>query len=202
MAASDPHPRPDSPPRAPLRCLPAAALLERLEEEIQRAERQGTHLSCLLVAMDELEEMAGEHGAELREQTLDYVSRALGRELRCFDRIGRTGEGELLIVLPGTDSPRSEIVARRVLNRLRTIKVEAGGERSPLNVAVGLAAWREQTAAEQLLRQSRSAARLGNGERLEDEPEGHPPLTQARAQPASVPALEGLPSARWRPARS
>ncbi len=45
-------------------------------------------------------------------------------------------------MLPGADGPRGEIVARRVLERLRAIKVEVDGERQPLRIAVGLAAWR------------------------------------------------------------
>ncbi len=166
MAASDPHPLSDRPSREAPECLPAQALLVRLDEEIHRAERHGTRLSCLLVAIDELDEMAPAQSEELREQTLAYVSSALGRELRRFDRVGRPSERELAIVLPGADGPQGEIVARRVLERLRTIKVEVHGERIALTVSVGLAAWREGTDAEELLRRTRAAAHLGHGEEL------------------------------------
>jgi diguanylate cyclase len=158
MAASDPHPRPlPSPPGRPA-CLTAAELKERLEEEINRAERHGTALSCLLVAIDNLEELSREHGSELPEQTLAYVGPALRRELRRFDRIGRPSDGELLLVLPGADGPRGEIVARRVLERLRAIKVEADGQRRPLRVSVGLAAWRKDSSSEDLVARTRAAA--------------------------------------------
>jgi diguanylate cyclase (GGDEF)-like protein len=144
-------------------------LLERLEEEISRAERHGTELSCLLVVIENLGEMTREHGSELREQTLEYVAGALGRELRRFDRIGRAGSGErgaggdLMIILPGADGPRAEIVARRALDRMRTIKVEAHGERWPLHVSVGLAAWRADVSAETLMAQTRASMRSVNG---------------------------------------
>jgi diguanylate cyclase (GGDEF)-like protein len=159
MAASDPHPRTEPLPPERIACLSAPELKERLEEEINRAERHGTALSCLLVAIDNLEELAREHGSELPAQTLAYVGPALRRELRRFDRIGRPGDGELLLVLPGADGPRGEIVARRVLERLRAIKVETDGERRPLRVSVGLAAWRKDTSGEDLLAQTRAAAR-------------------------------------------
>jgi diguanylate cyclase (GGDEF)-like protein len=158
MAASDPHPRFDPLASERLACLSAPELEERLEEEIARAERHGTALSCLLVAIDNLEELSREHGSELPEQTLAYVGPVLRRELRRFDRIGRPRDGELLVVLPGADGPRGEIVARRVLERLRAIKVEADGERRPLRVSVGLAAWRKDTSGEDLLAQTRAAA--------------------------------------------
>jgi hypothetical protein len=61
-------------------------------------------------------------------------------------------------MLPGADGPRGEIVARRVLERLQTIKIEADGRRRPLRVSVGLAAWREGVGGDELLAQTRAAA--------------------------------------------
>jgi diguanylate cyclase (GGDEF)-like protein len=142
-------------------CLPAAAVQERLHEEINRAARYGTPLSCLLVTIVDIAELAHEHGEELAEQTLEYVARALGSQVRDFDRIGRPSEGELLVVLPGADGPRSEIVARRALARLRTVKVESDGERRPLSISVGLVTWQQDLSAEDLLEQARAAARSG-----------------------------------------
>jgi diguanylate cyclase (GGDEF)-like protein len=139
-------------------CLSAEALAERFEEEINRAGRHDTQLSCLLVVIENLDELAKTHGSELPEQTLVYVGQALRRELRRFDRVGRPSDGELAILLPGADGPRGEIVARRALERLRAIKVEADGERRPLRVSVGLAAWREDVGGEELLAQTRAAA--------------------------------------------
>jgi len=161
MAANDPHPL-SRPPQGVVGWLAPGALDDRIAEEINRAERYGTQLSCLLVVIDNLEEMAREHGSELREQTLGYVAGALERELRRFDRIGRPTDTELLIVLPGADGPRGEMVARRVLDRLRAIKVEARGARRPLRVSVGLAAWHDGSSSADLLSRSRAAARAGS----------------------------------------
>jgi diguanylate cyclase (GGDEF)-like protein len=180
MAASDSTPR-TSPAAAGIFDWPGPPELEeRLEEEISRAERHGTGLSCLMVVVDNLEEMGAEHGGELREQTLVYIAGALRRELRSFDRVGMPAEHELLIVLPGADGPRGEMVARRVLERLRAIKVEARGQREPLRVSVGLAPWRPDTTPAMLLDRARAAAaRRGNGE---------PALGERELGPAEPPA--------------
>src|SRR5271167_3497071 len=162
MAASDPNPGSHRLPPEQSAGLSALALRERLEEEIDRAERHGTSLSCLLVAIENLEELGRLHGSELPLHTLDYVEGALRRELRRFDRIGRPTAGELLVVLPGADGPRGEIVARRVLDRLRTVKVEADGVRRPLRISVGLAAWRAELSGEELLAETRTAASTGS----------------------------------------
>ncbi|HTU77138.1 MAG TPA: diguanylate cyclase [Solirubrobacteraceae bacterium] len=166
MAASDPDTRPDHPPSGGAPQARAPGLRERLEEEIGRAERHGTGLSCLLVAFENLDEVAREHGGELREQMIEYVAQALRRELRRFDRVGRDARDadHLLVILPGADSPRGEMVARRALERMRTIKVEAGGTRLPLQVSVGLAAWREDVGAEELLAQAHAAVQRLGGE--------------------------------------
>jgi diguanylate cyclase (GGDEF)-like protein len=161
MAASDPDPRSDRPPHGGATPLTSSALRERLDEEIGRAERYGAGLSCLLVSFENLEEVSRQHGTELREQMLDYVAVALSNELRRFDRVGRVGDrdsnSDLLVILPGADSPRGEIVARRALERLRTIKVEVGGTRMALEVSVGLAAWRKDVSAGELLELARAA---------------------------------------------
>jgi diguanylate cyclase (GGDEF)-like protein len=177
MAASDPNPSSDAHSSEASACLSAAALSERLEEEIGRAERHGTQLSCLLLVLDNLEEMAREHGSDLPEQTLAYLGGALLRELRRFDRVGRPTDEELLIVLPGADSPRGEMVARRVLERVRTIKVEADGTRRPVRVSLGLAAWRQDSSGAELLARARAATRARNGENGPDGVESAaPPL--------------------------
>lgn len=162
MAASDQNP--STAASAPGRglCLPTEALLERLAEEINRAGRHGTSLSCLIVTIGNLDELSREHGSELSEQTFVYVAKALADQVRGFDRIGQPSDGELLVILPGADGPRGEIVARRVLERLRTIKVEADGTRQPLRISVGLAPWSDED-AEELIELARAAARRGSG---------------------------------------
>jgi diguanylate cyclase (GGDEF)-like protein len=170
MAANDPNLRPHTDStgahasrqgRPP---LGAQELEERLEEEIGRAERYGAGLSCLLVTLANARELAYEHGEEMPQRTLEYIAAALARELRRFDRLGRPRPQELAIVLPGADSPRGEIVARRVLERVRTIKIESQGTRRPLELSVGLAAWSADMSARALIARARAAAEHQNGD--------------------------------------
>lgn len=170
--------------------LSAAALQRRLDEEVGRAERHGTMLSCLLMVVENLEEIAYEHGAELPLQTVAYIASTLGGELRRFDRVGHPSAEELAIVLPGADSPRGEIVARRLLARVGAIKIESRGARQPLELSVGLADWRENMSAGDLLARARAAAARQNGEDAkaaaagEDGGEQDPPGARGPAPPA------------------
>ena len=161
--------------RAPSDCLSEAALVARLEEEVGRAERHNTALSCLLVSLDDVERLARAHGGDLPAQALAYLGMALGPELRRFDRVGHAADGELLVVLPGAHERHAEIVARRALGRLHAVKVEADGKRYPLRISMGIAAWREGLTAEQLLSHTRLAAqREDRFEQLDEAPSGEP----------------------------
>jgi diguanylate cyclase (GGDEF)-like protein len=185
MAASEPTSSTTPPSGGPSAWPGAPELRERLDEEIGRSERYGTPLSLLLVVVENLDEIAREHGDELREQTLAYIAGALHRELRSFDRIGIPSGHELAIVLPGADGPRGEMVARRVLDRLRAIKVEAAERREALRISVGLSSWRPESTSGLLLDRARAAAaRAGNGEPViaarepvEELPLGETPLS-------------------------
>jgi diguanylate cyclase (GGDEF)-like protein len=157
MAASDNNTH--EPPGGSVEFLLPCALEQRVREEISRAGRHGTALSCVHLDIEELDEIARLHGPVLAEHTVAYASLALRHELRDFDRVGRAAERELLVVLPGADGPRGEIVARRLLKRLRAIKLQApDGERRALRMAIGVATWREGMTAESLLEQARAAA--------------------------------------------
>ena len=89
MAASDPNPQLRSGPAGARRACPRRRCASALEEEIGRAERHGTRAELPAVVIENLDELAREHGGELREQTLAYIAGALRRELRRFDRIGQ-----------------------------------------------------------------------------------------------------------------
>jgi diguanylate cyclase (GGDEF)-like protein len=188
MAASDTNPCLDPLSREGFACLSAGAVCRRLDEEIARAQRHGTQLSCLLVVVANLAEVARDHGSDLSEQTLAYIGAALQRQLRRFDRIGRTGAEELLIVLPGADGSRGETVARRVLDRVRAIKVETDGHREPLELSVGIAPWREDATAEDMVERARAATRRvdGNG--------------NGNGQPSPLPLPAAAPGQARRPA--
>ncbi len=109
-----------------------------------------------------MDEIATAHGDTMPSQALAYLADAVGRQLRCFDRVGHASEGELLVLLPGADEQRGEIVARRTLSRLHSIKIEAEGHRRPLRVSMGISVWRDGLTGKQLLSHTRLAAQRHN----------------------------------------
>ncbi len=142
MAASDTH--------------TSDPLVDRVEEEIARAERQHAPLSCLLVGVQDRRVLEQTYGKRVCEQALAYIGLLLRRELRRYDRVGATEEHDYLVVLPGADGPCGEAVARRALARLNEVKIETEDGRRALSVAVGIATWREGTGAQELIAEART----------------------------------------------
>jgi GGDEF domain-containing protein len=196
MAASDPYQRPDTRSPARVSHISATELKRRLREEINRAARHATPLSCLLVTIEQLSRSSPEGGDVLLEQVLAYIAAALAPGLRSFDRIGRPSESELMIVLPGADGPRGEAVGRRVLARLKTIKLETDGVRRPLRVSVGLAVWSDDADDEDMLAQGRAAAagRPGGGAR--PRAGGGADGDAVRSEPGAAPTAGAPPRGR------
>lgn len=141
-----------------VRCLSAEELLARLDEEISRAQRLGGNLCCLLVRLDDFDQIAQTHGSELSEAALVHAGQALSAELRRYDRVGRPERDELMLLLPGAGTPEGEAVARRALKRIMAIKIEVGRVRVPLSVSVGIASWQASWSAQRLLEETRAAA--------------------------------------------
>jgi PleD family two-component response regulator len=144
--------------------IPADVLIERVEEEIARAQRHRGVLSCLLVGVEDLDALGRAHGTDLPGQALAYIGLILRREFRRYDRVGPTDEHDYLVVLPGADGARGEIVARRTVARLRAIKIEARQMRAPLRFTIGLVSWQEGQSAEALIAQARTAAGRRGGQ--------------------------------------
>ena len=95
------------------------ALMDRLEEEMARARRNGHPLAVLLVDIDDFKAVNGMHGYLVGDWALRAVARVLRESLRLSDVLGRYAGDEFLAILPGTDREGAMAVARRVVDAVR-----------------------------------------------------------------------------------
>ncbi len=86
----------------------------KLTEECSRAKRYHRPLSCLMVAIDSLQELLQYHNLAFSETIIQEAARFLKESLRSVDSVIRYNEERLVVILPETNLDQSHIVANRI----------------------------------------------------------------------------------------
>ena len=86
-----------------------------LDEEIDRAERDGTPLAVALLDIDHFKAVNDQHGHLTGDRTLQTFAEAVQAHQRATDRFGRHGGEEFLLILPDTEAGEAALA----LDRLR-----------------------------------------------------------------------------------
>lgn len=92
-----------------------ARFKERLSLELERAQREGKELSLAIIDLDHFKGVNDTHGHLVGDRVIRGLARALQKQLRRTDIIGRYGGEEFAAILPGT----VEETAAERLNQIR-----------------------------------------------------------------------------------
>jgi diguanylate cyclase (GGDEF)-like protein len=100
---------------------------ERLEEELDRSRRYGTHLALILVDIDNFKSVNDRYGHQSGDDVLRAVAPVLANSLRELDLAGRFGGEEFALVLPGTPVASGRRVAEQIRRALAKVTVVGPG---------------------------------------------------------------------------
>jgi diguanylate cyclase (GGDEF)-like protein len=131
-------------------CMNHRAMRRRLHEEIGRAARTGSPLSCLLIDLDDFKLVNDRHGHQAGDATLRGVVQALAGEFRAFDRVARYGGDEFVVILPNAALESAAAAAARALQRLLAMS-SLGVSQTGVSASIGVAQWQESMSADALL---------------------------------------------------
>ncbi|BDG06407.1 GGDEF domain-containing protein [Anaeromyxobacter oryzae] len=115
------------------------AFRARLDEEVKRARRYRTPLTCVMADMDQLKPINDELGHAAGDRAIAAVAAVLRHELRETDFGARYGGDEFVLLLPHTTAEEGRVFAERACARLRETLLEVGGRPLTLGASFGVA---------------------------------------------------------------
>lgn len=111
------------------------ALLQRCEDELERAQRYGNGPSIMMLDLDNFKAVNDTRGHQHGDAVLVHFAERTRQVLRRADRLGRYGGEEFLVLLPGADTAAATSVAQRIHATL------AAGHALDCQVSIGLTSW-------------------------------------------------------------
>ncbi len=118
-------------------------LQERLEQEISRARRYGTKLSCLLFDLDFFKVVNDIYGYEWGDVLLRSIADKLKQLIRKEDILTRYGDEEFLLILPNTSEDNAFLFAERFRHDIEKMEFIPAGEeeRHPITISGGISTY-------------------------------------------------------------
>lgn len=118
-------------------------LQERLEQEISRARRYGTKLSCLLFDLDFFKVVNDIYGYEWGDVLLRSIADKLKQVIRKEDILTRYGDEEFLLILPNTSEENAFLFAERFRHDIEKMEFIPAGEeeRHPITISGGISTY-------------------------------------------------------------
>lgn len=112
--------------------------INRLKEEILRANRTGNSLCIAMLDIDNFKSINDTYGHLIGDRVLNHVSTQIKNSLRGSDIVSRYGGEEFLIILPDTDEIRALMALERVRESIENKKIRVGNEKLDVTVSIGV----------------------------------------------------------------
>lgn len=112
----------------------------RLKEELARAQRQGSGLTCLLIDLDRFKQINDQHGHLAGDMALREAAQRVDAHIRDSDAAARFGGDEFVVLAPGISPEQAAALAERIRIAVSETPLEiSGGLSLNLTVSIGVA---------------------------------------------------------------
>ena len=115
------------------------ALMSLIFQETDRVQRMKTDLCLMLLDLDDFSSVNHSYGYEAGDRVLSGLAARFRRHLRSYDLIGRCGEDEFLLALPGCSREDALALAERMQQVILGRPFAVGTEATTLQGSVGIA---------------------------------------------------------------
>jgi len=115
------------------------AIIDCLVGELQRRRRSKEPLGLIMVDIDHFKVVNDTHGHLIGDKVLCEVARRLSQVVRTYDRIGRYGGEEFLVVVPGCDASGLAKLADRLRLAISSEPIDTEAASMAITISLGLA---------------------------------------------------------------
>lgn len=113
------------------------SILEHLDGELARAERETRPVGVILVDLDYFKSINDTFGHFTGDLALQEAAHRMRRSIRNYDSVGRYGGEEFLILVPGCDEKSTFAQAERLRSFLADAEVDVPGGKVTLTASFG-----------------------------------------------------------------
>jgi two-component system cell cycle response regulator len=140
-----------------------ANVFQFLEEDLARGRRESGPVSAIMIDVDNFKRINDTHGHLVGDVVLIEVAKRLERGVRPYDKVGRYGGDEILVVLPGCGLAEAAAIGERLRKSVSGEKVRTPAGDFDVTVTLGCASSEDvaEATAETLVHSSDAALYKG-----------------------------------------
>ena len=126
-------------------------IVQDLELELARAERQDTNLSFIIIDIDHFKSINDSYGHLMGDYVLRKLSELLLSQVAKTDLVGRYGGEEFALVLPNSDSATAIQLCNTIREKFEQMQFKSGGNEFHVTFSGGIASFPAVRNAEKLI---------------------------------------------------
>ena len=112
-------------------------IFEFFEEELDRGARERISIGAIMIDIDNFKKINDNFGHSVGDKVISEVAYRLKHSLRRYDKIGRYGGDEMLIVLPNCDQNNVAAISERLREVVCTKKIKTTAGDLDLTISLG-----------------------------------------------------------------
>ena len=116
-----------------------AAIMGHLRGEVERARRQSSHMGVIIADLDHFKRINDTYGHRTGDVVLQEAARRMQLALRPYDRLGRYGGEEFLLIASDCDLSQTAALAERIRSFMSTEPVKDQFSEIFVTVSLGIA---------------------------------------------------------------
>lgn len=127
------------------------AVLNALEKEFVRSQRESTQLTIGLLDIDHFKKINDTFGHRVGDEVLCGLVRVIEGSIRVYDCVGRYGGEEFLVITPGKDNAIKEEVYERLSRAVSSAEIQTAAGPVSITLSTGVACRKEHDTVDSLL---------------------------------------------------